>query len=195
MRTRVLLAVLLVAAVAVPAQAATTEVTVDSSDLAFRPAKVRPAVGDTVVWHKTDGVHNVSSTTGMFRSGAPSGAAFDFSVTFSAGSYPYVCEVHSASMRGTVRVPPRVTDGPAGPAFKVRWATAGTQTGSRFTVQYRVADGDWTTWKPRTGRNAGAFGADGSPVTVRAGTTYRFRVKSRSGDDASRYSPKAAFTP
>src|SRR5687768_11103719 len=113
MRICTTLAALLVLALASPAHAAGFDVTVDNESLSFSPPTVRPAVGDTVTWHKTSGFHNVSSTTGMFRSGAATGEPFDYARIFSAGTFPYICEIHPNSMRGTVRVRPRVTPEPA----------------------------------------------------------------------------------
>ena len=195
MRLCVVLAALLVAVFAAPAQAASRDVTVDNNNLSFSPAKVRAGVGDVVTWHKSGGFHNVSSTTGMFRSGAATSAAFDYSRTFSAGSFPYVCEIHPDSMKGTIRVRPSIAPQPSGRAFTVTWAGDETNTGSRFRVQYRVADGPWKTWLARTAAHSAVFGLDDEPTGASTGKAYRFRVKSRSGTNASRYSPADSFTP
>lgn len=179
-----------------PAVAATRTVQVE--DFSFTPATSSGAAGDTVRWEKAGGTfpHNVSSTSAMFRSGAATGSAFTFTRTFSAGTYPYVCEIHADSgMTGVVRIRPRVAAGPTGLPFTVRWATTATNTGDTFRVQYRVNGGDWRGWFSGTPSNAKVFGANNSPVKVVAGATYRFRARSIRNGNLSGYSPAVAFTP
>ena len=131
----------------------------------------------------------------MFRSGDPRTSAFTFTRTFSAGTFPYLCEVHPSQMRGTVRVRPRVSAGPEGTAFTVKWASAESNTGTAVKVQYRVGDGTWQTWKRAATANRGVFGRDAQPLRPRSGTLYSFRVKSLRGDRASAYSPVRRFRP
>ena len=195
--TRVLMVtaiVLAMTAPATPAAAATTDVSM-SQAAGFSPSVVRGRVGDAVTWHKTEGYHNVMSTQGMFTSGSPTESEFTFTRVFSAGVFPYMCAVHPQQMQGSVRIKPRAADGPAGTPFRVSWASSATDTGDRFTVRYKVGDGTWRTWRSSTAARSAVFGRDGNPVAAVAGTTYRFKVKSRSGDDASSYSPVIAFTP
>jgi hypothetical protein len=169
---------------------------VDVEDFRFAPARVGGAPGKTVTWQKaaTIGAHNVNSRTGMFRSGAPTSSPFTYSRTFSAGRYAYRCQVHEA-MTGEVRIRPSAALAPDGKPFTVRWATAATNTGGRFTVQYRVNGGDWRTWRRATTSRAGVFGRNGAPVTVRAGRTYSLRVRSIKGDNRSAFSPVRSVTP
>jgi plastocyanin len=174
---------------------AAVDVTVDDRALAFDPERVTRPAGVAVTWHKTGGFHNVASVDGMFRSGPPTSSSFTYTRTFSSGSYRYVCEVHPSQMRGVIRVRPRVRAAPEGLPFTVRWATPATNTGSAFTVRYRVADGSWRTWKRATTAKRAVFGRGGDPVRVRAGTLYSFRVKSLDGDSSSRYSPVRRFRP
>ena len=82
------------------------DVTVAVFNFGFNPDPVTIQVGDTVTWNNTQGFHNVSSTSGpeAFRNGDPAGAGWTYSKTFTqAGTYTYVCEVHS-SMQGTIIV-------------------------------------------------------------------------------------------
>ena len=178
-----------------PALGASVDVTVDDAALRFTPDRVtrRPGVG--VTWHKTGGFHNVSSVDGMFRSGAPTASEFTFTRTFSSGTFKYVCEVHSSQMRGIVRVRPRARAAPKGAPFSLRWASPATDTGSAFTVRYRVEDGRWRTWLRRTSAQDAVFGRNGVPVRVRSGKLYAFRVKSHLGDASSRFSPVRRFRP
>ena len=86
--------------------------------IAFRPAKLTVKAGATVTWTQTDpGVHTVTSGTvaqdsggvtpqpdGKFGSGQLA-TGKTFKHTFdTAGSYPYFCEIHPATMRGTITV-------------------------------------------------------------------------------------------
>jgi plastocyanin len=97
--------------IAVPAWAATSDVTV--SDFAYSPASVQIQPGDTVTWTFAgpDLNHSVTSTAGQSESfdsdpnASPLHAPGDkFSHTFnSAGRFTYFCKVHSF-MTGTVQV-------------------------------------------------------------------------------------------
>ena len=190
---RAAVAGVVVVALAMPASAATTEVTVSTSG--FSPSTVAKNVGGSVTWRRSGGYHNVYSSQGMFSSGAPTNSSFTFTRTFSSGTFPYICAVHPSTMRGTVRVKPRVGSAPSGTPFTVTWATGATNTGSRFTVQYKVGSGSWRTWRSATSSLSGVFGSGNQPVRAVAGRTYRFRARSLSGDNASSYSPARAFTP
>ena len=86
--------------------------------IAYKPDAVTIKVGDTVTWEQSDaGAHTVTSGTveqggagvtetpdGTFSSGEiATGDTFEF--TFDeAGTYPYFCEIHPATMRGEVEV-------------------------------------------------------------------------------------------
>ena len=71
---------------------------------AFTPVTITVAVNTTVKWTNKDGIqHTVTSTTGLFDSGAiGNGGTYSHQFTV-AGSYPYKCSFHS-SMTGTVIV-------------------------------------------------------------------------------------------
>ena len=78
---------------------------VSMADIAFDPAEVTVAVGDTVTWVNDDSVdHDV--TADSFSSGDPGGMApgDTFDHTFEeAGTFDYVCTVHPG-MEGSVTV-------------------------------------------------------------------------------------------
>jgi plastocyanin len=166
----------------------------------FSPGDVSVAVGGQVHWSRatgSDGDHNVNQDEGLFRSGAPTEGPIDLTVTPSAGSYHYYCEIHGSEfggMDGIVKTPVKVLTEPAGLKFTVRWATDATDTGSLHDVQYRVGSGDWKSWKKDTATNEGVFGKNGNPVTVKDGKTYRFRARSQEGSALSDWSPVKSFT-
>jgi plastocyanin len=191
------LTALLLFASMLPAAAATVTVAVGpNGTLSFDPATVTRGPGTTVTWQREgEGfAHNVSSATGMFRSGDPSTGPFTYSRVFSSGTYAYMCEFHGTQMSGTVRIRPRTLAAPDGLPFTVEWANGQTNTGSTFRVQYRSGDGDWRTWKSATS-SFSVFGRNASPIRVVDGRQYRFRVKSMQGGDASTNSPAVGFTP
>ena len=95
-------------------------------------------------------------------------------------------------MRGTVRVAPTVSSAPAGLNFTVKWAAAGTNTGTSFDVQYRVGSGPFKTWRTNTTAKSLVFGR-GGPVAVARGKTYTFRVRSGTGARESGFSPVKAI--
>ena len=86
--------------------------------IAFHPATLSVTAGTTVTWKQTDpGFHTITSGTvvqgssgvtpqpdGKFASGQLA-TGKTFSHTFIApGTYPYFCEIHPATMRGTITV-------------------------------------------------------------------------------------------
>ena len=98
-------------AVAAPATAATT--TVSMVENAFEPRTMTVAVGDTVTW-RNDGssAHEVTATA--FKSGnVDPGKSYSWTAT-AAGTYDYVCRYHeSLDMKGTLVVRAASTGGAA----------------------------------------------------------------------------------
>ena len=91
--------------------------TVDIVGLTFEPAEITVAVGDTVTWEVTESIGATHSVTSGAPGGPDIGAEFDsgdeglinvgetFEHTFeNAGTFPYYCTVHGASMSGEVVV-------------------------------------------------------------------------------------------
>ncbi len=115
MFTRILIAFLLCACLAVPATAATFNVSVTSNR--FVPSSLTIHVGDTVTFTNEGGFHNVAADDGSFRcargcdgvaggDGTPSAAAWTDSITFNtAGGVGYHCEVHAGmGMVGSITI-------------------------------------------------------------------------------------------
>ncbi len=86
--------------------------------IAYRPANLTVTPGTTVTWSQKDaGEHTVTSGTivqggagvtekpdGKFDSGdIATGGTYKFKFD-EAGTYPYFCEIHPATMRGEVTV-------------------------------------------------------------------------------------------
>lgn len=201
MRRIVVLASLsLLALTAVPADAAVISV----DDFFFAP-DVAPltAPGQVVTWDWATVVmysHSVRQDSLLFSSGpstANPGATFER--VFSAGIFHYYCGVHGQSMDGQVRVPTRIAAAPTGLPFTVRWATAGTNVGQVFDVQYRIGTGNWIRWRKDATLRARVFGLNGKPVVVKAGRTYRFRARTQAtaGEPLARslWSPARSFQP
>lgn len=190
--------VTLLSAVASLAWATTSEVRVVDSK--FDPKTVTISVGDTVHWSSSGTFkrHSVIQDKQIFASGLPT-QNLDFSVTFSAGTFPYFCKNHGKpggkGMSGVVRVTPTILAEPDGLPFTVVWSSGSTQTGTRFDVQYRIGSGARTVWKSGTGATRAVFGQGNQPVKVKAGATYSFKVRSLKSGAASRWSPVASFTP
>jgi plastocyanin len=113
-------ALVLSAALAAPAAAATTEVGANGNilgGLSFTPAKVSVAVGDVVSWRNTDFIapHTATEDHRLWDLGGSYGAtplnpagfgpATTVSRPFEAGSQSYYCVVHPVQMKGRVDVP------------------------------------------------------------------------------------------
>ncbi|MDP2659636.1 MAG: cupredoxin family copper-binding protein [Dehalococcoidia bacterium] len=90
------------AAAGVAPAGAVTDVTIQG--FAFGPKTLTVPVGTTVRWTNQDSAaHTASSTKGAFDSGnLAQGQSFSFKFT-QAGSYDYVCKIHS-NMTGTITV-------------------------------------------------------------------------------------------
>ena len=175
--------------------AATTSVDVND-DRFFNPRAVSQTPGGSVHW-RASGVddHSVTSDQGLFDTGAPR-AGVDFTRTFSAGTFAYHCRKHGINggpMVGVVTVAPQVVAAPSGLPFTVKWATAASNTGNAYDVQFRVGSGAWRSWKSNTSAPSAVFGAKSSPVAVARGKTYSFRVVSRTGAAKSGLSPVKSF--
>jgi plastocyanin len=100
------------------ADTASTATTVEIRLLAFKPETFTVDAGAEVTWKQNDiGAHTVTSGTieqgstgvtqqpdGRFDSGdLPKGETFEFTFT-EAGTYPYFCRLHPATMRGEIIV-------------------------------------------------------------------------------------------
>jgi plastocyanin len=152
-------------------------------------------VGDTVVWDWVDTVHphNVRQVRSLFRSQTESSPSFSFSRTFSAGSFPYQCEIHGAGMFGRVKVVIGQDITPSGLPV-ISWADETTNTGHAFDVQFRIGeDGPWRRWKKDTVAFQGVFGRNDRPVRFNPAKEYWFRTRSQKRTDTptkvSRWSP------
>jgi plastocyanin len=180
--------------------AATRQVVI--ADNSFTPKRVNVSVGDLVRWARDGGAfgdHNVRQLNRrpLFYSGAPtSNPAFTFRRRFSAGGFPYKCDLHGRQvMGGVVNVPVAIGRAPAGLNFGVRWATGRTNTGTRFDVQFRVGSGKWRAWWTNTKTKAGVFGRGGRPVKVTNAKRYSFRARSQKKRSESKWSPVKSFRP
>jgi plastocyanin len=159
--------------------------TVQVRDDEFDPATVPPPgefriPGDAVIWDwvDTSNPHNVSQLRGLFRSPISSDPTMTFNRTFSAGSFPYECDIHGSSMSGTVRVVVGQDITPSGLPL-IWWADGTTNTGRAFDVQLRIGDGAWRTWKRDTERLKGVFGKNDRPVQIKPGRDYFIRARSQ----------------
>jgi len=78
-----------------------TPIVIEVRNNSFSPASVTINVGDTVIWRRIDGVHNVRADDDSFRLGEPDGSPgsswTDVSFTFTqVGTVPYYCELHGS---------------------------------------------------------------------------------------------------
>ncbi len=113
---------------AAPVRAAEERV-VDIADMAFAPATLTIAVGDTVTWTNSDSMpHTATSEGDAFDSGnLDEGQAFSFTFT-EPGTYEYRCEYHS-EMTGTIVVKAE-GEAPASQAPSGEGQAAGTSPSS-----------------------------------------------------------------
>jgi plastocyanin len=147
------------------------------------------------------GAHNVFQDAGLFKSGGLTSGPINFTISASAGSYHYYCQLHGSpagGMAGVVKVRPIFNAAPTGNPFTVIWADLGTNTGKAFDVRYKVGAGAWKIWKNDTLQFKAVFGQNMLPVAVMPGTTYQFQVRSEQKSNhakASGWSPALSVTP
>jgi hypothetical protein len=160
------------------------------------------AIGPSFHWQRAPGAirrHNVRQDTMLFYSGAAT-TTLNYSISASAGSYHYYCELHYSTvnqvgMDGVLKVKPIGNPNPAGNPFTVSWALSGTNTGTRFDVRYRRGTtGVFTNWKVDSLSRSGVFGQGGAPVAVAPGQTYQFQARSQKApSQQSGWSPVLTF--
>jgi plastocyanin len=133
------------------ASAATHKVRMGFND--FSPATVSAARGDTVRWvNPSDGFleHDVKSTAPAkyFSSGKAGGLVPGDTYTFtfdSAGTFAYYCSVHPESMKGTVRVPIKVTRLYSPARFRVTAAASSSSSPWKHEIQVqKPGSSAWT---------------------------------------------------
>ena len=192
----VLFAAVLLALSTSQAGAGTTPVFVD--DNFFNPPIQSLAEPGMVTWdwEEVENPHNVVARGNLFDSGKP-GSRLLFELNLSAGTFPYLCEVHFFlnDMKGTIQVRPSWIAEPPGPerSFRVAWATPESTTGDEFDVRYRAPGERWKSWKSNTRALQARFGARGKPVRVQRGKLYRFQVRSESSSNPR--TDKSGFSP
>lgn len=175
------------------------EGTVEVRDDGFDPATVTGGLaGESVEWEweEVGEPHNVSQVRGLFRSRRSQDPDFTYVRTFSAGTFPYLCQLHPLFMRGTVKVKPG--HGMTGSGLPLmKWASSGTNTGKAFDVQFRIGDGPWRDWKTDTTRLQSAFGRNDRPVPYNEAKEYMFRARSQKRVDlpraVSKWSPATLY--
>src|SRR6266436_339099 len=97
------IAVLLLGAIAVPAQAATIQITMEN--LAFAPAEVSAKVGDTIEWINKDVfAHTATARNGDFDVTMPPKKTVT-SILKKAGAIEYYCRYHP-NMKATLTIAP-----------------------------------------------------------------------------------------
>jgi plastocyanin len=180
----------LIALATLPAQAATTTVSV--ADFAFTPSAATVAQGGSVNWHNNGpSTHTSTQNTplGMWNTGNIARGTTSASVTLlAAGVYKYHCAIHP-TMLGSVKVPIVVSPrtGTTATTFTITLASA-TQSGFTYEVQRKVGSGSYATYK--TGVTTRTLTFKGSAGTY----SFRSRLHKTSNGATSNYSPAMTIT-
>jgi plastocyanin len=191
-----LLAVLLVAFPGTAA-AATRAVTMNNS-YSFQPGSVNAARGDKVKWTNTGNIqHDVfsASIAGYFSSGATGGLHHNDSYSFtftSAGTFQYICRLHSADgMTGYVVVPVGVAKLSSPTRFHVTAGSTKIASTSPYTHVYQVEKPGTSTWATFKTSKSGSVN-----YTPSTHGTYHFRayLQSTNSHGFSQPSPAVAAT-
>jgi len=172
---------------------------------AYTPDRVDAPVGQRVRWSRGvdgDARHSVTQVDRLFRL-PPTQGPIDFMRRFSAGTFPYYCEIHGSpgrGMNGVVRVPPGVDTDPLGANFDVFWIFDDLrETGELFDVRYRrQGTSKWKRWLRNTPLEEAEFGLENEPERAVAGRAYEFSVRSKDGGEPrlrSEWSPVLVVVP
>jgi plastocyanin len=191
MRHRAIALVLAAAAItliAVPASAATEDISIVSPTKGFSPKTVKDPFGTTFRWTNEDSIGHTTtqdSPLALWDSGTIA-ADGRFSTTIDpAGTFAYHCSIHPG-MTGKIKVPVQASpdSGGTSTSFTISVADAAAPSGFTYDVQKKKDDGSWKDWK--TGITSASVTFD----PKKAGT-YRFRARlTRSSNDAhSGWSP------
>ena len=180
--------------VALPAEAATTTISIVSRTVGFDPSVISKPEGTTFAWQNNDSIAHTSTQDGalsLWNTSAINGGQTKSVTVASAGLYPYHCSFHP-TMTGTVRVPIKVsaTSGTTATTFTITMATTAATGSFVYDVQRRVGSGAWVDYM--TGATAKSVSFKPS-----ATGTYSFRSRLRNTSVAnatSGWSPKKTIT-
>lgn len=192
------------AALAAPASAGVPEPPdeIHVGDDFFDPENYSGTPGTDVAWERDSGAfgeHNAVQDRKLFDSGELT-EDIDYTVTPSAGTFPYYCVEHGEEggfgMAGKLRIPPRMTTSRrrGDVVFGVQWAN-GSDTGDQYDVRYKGpgTKGTYKSWLKNTTDEEALFGDGEEPVRVKPGKTYTLQARSESSSSPNRkskWSPK-----
>jgi plastocyanin len=171
---------LLPSASVAPASAAGATVTI--ANMAFTPARVKVAMGESVTWNFQDAAsHTATSFPGRFFDTGIASRGQSRTVRFaSAGIFGYHCRLHPM-MTGKVRVPMTAT-GSEADGWKVRWRVGTNPKGRSYDVQMRkVGTRTWSLFRQGTTAATGSF-------EPRPGT-WQLRARTIKGSVTTGWSP------
>jgi plastocyanin len=152
------------------------------------PPGTSTGLGDTVSWDNTSGVgHTVTSDApfSQFNFSLPIGQSATRAFR-QAGSFPYYCMVHGASlMHGNIHVPMHAVPagGTTSTSFSIHVATVLARNGLVYVIQRKAPGGSFALWRTVT-TMATTF------TTGQAGQwSFRSHVKRTSNGTHSGWSP------
>jgi plastocyanin len=189
------IAVTLALGMALPAEAATTSISIVSRTQGFNPATASGAEGTTFAWKNNDPSFTHTSTQdaplSLWTTGNVSPGVTKSVTVNSAGAYGYHCAIHP-TMTGKVRVPIKVgpVSGTTATTFTITMATTAATGNFVYDVQQRVGTGAWTAFKT---------GITSKSTTFKPSATGSYSFRSRLRDKTvsgkfSGWSPKKTIS-
>ncbi|HEY2802761.1 MAG TPA: cupredoxin domain-containing protein [Actinomycetota bacterium] len=189
-----LIAGALVVGLALPAEAATTTISIVSRTQGFNPTTVSGAEGTTFAWNNTDSIQHTStqdSPLALWNTSTINAGATKSVTVASAGAYPYHCAIHP-TMTGTVKVPIKVgpATGTAATTFTITMATTAATGNFVYDVQERIGTGAWMTFKTGLTAKSTTFKA-----TATGSYSFRSRLRDKTvAGKSSGWSPKKSIS-
>jgi plastocyanin len=165
--------------------AATTHIAVTA---VHYPPSTSTGLGDTVSWDNTSGVRHTVTSDALF-------SLWSFSLPNSssrtrafkqAGSFPYFCQIHGATlMHGNIHVPMQAVPdhGTTSTSYSIHVATVAAQAGLAYVIQRKSPSGSFALWKTITTKTT-------TFTTGQSGQwSFRTRVKRTTNGTHSGWSP------
>jgi plastocyanin len=171
--------------------------------LGFKQAVNEAVVGEQVRFANGSGTtHQVVERSGLFAFSV--GPKAEVRRVLEAGQHRVYSPEYPDFMSAVIRVPPdaelkrkvvtrrnkrtKVRTRRVTRSAEVRWAVAAPEDGHSFDVERRRGRGAWQSWRAATTTTSGRF-------SVKAGDSWRIRVRTRTGDSAGAWSPSAPLVP
>ncbi len=177
-----------------PARAATVNISIVGIIAGFSPTTTTRAFGTTFTWKNNDSIGHTTTQNAplsLWNSGTLSpNTTFSKTIRF-AGTYAYHCAIHPTTMKGTIKVPIKVSpaSGSTSTAFTISVAAVPAPIGFVYDVQMKQGHGAWTKFKLGLTKKSVKF----DPMT-KGIFSFRSRLRKKANRATSGWSPAKSIS-